>query len=97
MKFGTGLRHATLTAVVAATFLPMAGPYGVAAQAALTTGLQFWADFSAKNDAGTLTMADLEAVAAVTNTASDAARESTGSVGVKSDWIIQHGKALVPP
>ena len=25
MKFGTGLRHATLTAVIAATFLPMAG------------------------------------------------------------------------
>lgn len=57
------------------TLLPLAGPYGLLADAALTAGLQFWAAFSAKKTEGTLTMEDLEAAAAKTGQSLDAFRK----------------------
>lgn len=55
-----------LVTAAAQAFLPLAGPYGVAADQLLTAGLAFWSDFQSRKAAGTLTMADLEAAAAKT-------------------------------
>jgi hypothetical protein len=56
-----------LVTAAAQAFLPLAGPYGIAASAALSAGLAFWSDFAGKMANGTLTMDDLEAAATKTD------------------------------
>lgn len=49
---------------IGAALVPLAGPKAALADALLTQGLQFWADYQAKKAAGTLTLADLDAMQA---------------------------------
>lgn len=72
-----------LVEAAAQAFLPLAGPYGVAADQLLTAGLAFWSDFQSKKAAGELTMVDLEAAAAKTTVdlaqlTADVAAQGTG-------------------
>lgn len=49
---------------VAGALAPLAGPYVILAETVLTQGLAFWQNFQAQKEAGTLTMADVDAAAA---------------------------------
>lgn len=51
----------------ASALLPLAGPDGQLAAVVLSQGMAFWADYTSRMAAGTLTMADVEAAAAGLN------------------------------
>lgn len=74
--------NAELAAGLAGAFLPLAGPYGEAADALLTAGLGFWANFQAQKAKGQLTMDDLEAASLKAHGDLDVLKQALLSAGI---------------